>query len=149
MTARGLGCGEKFTTLTGERWPGAASSLLFGVRALKIMNTNLLPLPLSLSCSHLYAFFLVLSYCLLFVIIAEQKILSLFTCVFTLSIFLETCWDFLKFPILKFWNWGVFCFLYYSLNLFKFHYSTNTLLDNCLFLDFQSFYIRTLLYKIV
>lgn len=76
----------KFTTLTGE---SAASSLLFGVRALKIMNTNLLPRMLSLSCSHLYAFCSG-SELLFVVIIAKQKVCSLFACVFTLPIFLGT-----------------------------------------------------------
>lgn len=67
----------RLTILTGERWPGATRSLLFGMRALKIelhfdppsrsrpmltqYRTQLLMFfcachPLSLPCSHFYAF---------------------------------------------------------------------------------------------
>lgn len=108
----------KFTTLTGERWPGAASWLLFGVRSLKIMNTNLLPLPPSLSCSHLYAFcsgsellFVVCYYCW------TKNFLSLCVCLYAIN-FLRNKLGFPEISDLKILELRGFLFFYIIVEIY-------------------------------
>lgn len=110
----------KLTPLTGERWSGTASLLLFGVLALIIEFQSSPPsrqgppprrshstllcfcllfcacCPLSLSCFHFYA---ICSNLLLVVMVVKQIIFFTLCVFFKFPIFIKTCLDLPKFCI--------------------------------------------------